>query len=286
MKIVISNNDNVRKMKNIFQHLHSFNDFIRINISHERFYIQGMDKAHILLFELNLKNTWFDEFNINSDEDHGLIINSKMLYKVLNVLEDKQDIIFMYDNGDNLTIKLKYKNSKLCKTFLIPLNNEEIALLEIPSVDYQCEFKIDTKTLSDIISNLEIFNDIMEIKCSEDLIVLSSNGIEGCMNVEISIDEIIEYAIEEEETITLKFSLLYFTKMCMFNKLNNAVSVNISGNYPLELKYNMDTIDNSNDPDDSDSDDSDDSDDSENSKGLDNKLKNYFRFCLAPKIDE
>ena len=175
------------------------------------------------------------------------------------------------DNADILNIKFKIKNTKFCKSFSIPLIDVDMEVMNVPSIEYQCEFKILSKILSDIMSNLEIFNDIMTFTCNEEFIKMESLGIDGTMNINIPIDDVNEYAIEEDEIIKSKFSLSYFNKICSFNKISDETMISISKNYPLEVKYNLDKSNNTEDS---------------NSDNGNDIIENYFRFCLAPKIDD
>ena len=55
-------------------------------------YTQGMDNSHACLFELNLNNDWFNEYEIGEDETYRIGINCELLFKILNCLGEEQNI--------------------------------------------------------------------------------------------------------------------------------------------------------------------------------------------------
>ena len=57
------------------------------------------------------------------------------------------------------------------------------------------------------------------------------------MNVEIEMDDVIEYAVDEDETISVEFSVNYFKKICGLQKFTNNVNLKFSNNYPMFVEY-------------------------------------------------
>ena len=62
MKIVIEDKEKIQKFVIIFRRLKEQVEFINIDFKMEGFYTQGMDSAHVALFELNLKKDWFHTY--------------------------------------------------------------------------------------------------------------------------------------------------------------------------------------------------------------------------------
>ena len=63
---------------------------------------------------------------------------------------------------------------------------------------------------------MSLFHDVINIKCDEENVVLTSSGESGKMSVRMNDDDIPMYAIEEDAEIQLAFSLAYFHKMFLF----------------------------------------------------------------------
>ena len=111
--------------------------------------------------------------------------------------------------------------------------------LLIPEVDYDVEFTMDAKKFGDLISELMVFGPNLNIRCTEDLLELNSNGDTGKLKVNIPIDSLNEFAISEGEQIDISYSLTHICKMCLSAKLGNEISVAISAEYPMALKYSL-----------------------------------------------
>ena len=74
---------------------------------------------------------------------------------------------------------------------------------------------------------MAIFGDKIKIKCNEEFIELSCKGDSGTMTTKIKEEDIIEYALEENEdgsfceTVELVYGLQYLNTFCMFSKRND-----------------------------------------------------------------
>ena len=62
------------------------------------------------------------------------------------------------------------------------------------------------------------------------------------MKVSIDIEDITSYAINENESMSISFSLTRLHNICMYNKLSKEVEVMLTNNYPMKITYplNMD----------------------------------------------
>jgi hypothetical protein len=78
----------------------------------------------------------------------------------------------------------------------------------------------------------------MEIQCSEEKIMLVSHSQDqGKMFVEIKIDDVEGFAIEEGCSLELSYSLAYLHNICLYNKLSKAVELKFSADYPMQIVY-------------------------------------------------
>ena len=121
----------------------------------------------------------------------------------------------------------------------MPLVEFDYDLMDIPVVDYDAEFSIASKKIYEITSQMSSFGDDINIKCTDEGIDLISNGVMGEMLVNIPIDDLSEYSINEGDDIDLNYSLVYIHKMCITNKLSNEIQFCISKEFPMKLKYDL-----------------------------------------------
>lgn len=224
----------------LFQLLKSATSFVTIIFLEDHAYIQGMDSSHVCLFDAKIYNNWFDKYEILEDDLKNICINSQILYSILTMSQEQDSVTFHYaGESDSLEIDLTNAKGEFNKYFKVPLIDMETDLLEIPSVEYDVDFSIKSKKMSELISQLATFGDVINIKCSEEKIDLVCKGDSGEMLVNIPIDDLSEFSISEGDVIDVSYSLNYINKMCITTKLTSEIEFSISGEMPLRIKYDL-----------------------------------------------
>lgn len=247
MKIAITNKEKIDMFIAMFQLLKSCTSAVTLRFDADKLYIQGMDKAHVCLFDINIQSNWFNKYDMGSGliEETELAVDCNCINAIISRIQDGNILELEYDgesNPDKLDINLindKDVKGDYNRYFRIPLLDLENELLDIPTVDYDAELTLSCKQLIDLTSQLIIFGDDLNIKCSEELLELSANGDMGEMKVNIDIDDLKEFAICEGEQINLAYSLNYVHKMCLTNKLVPNVELSFSATYPMRIKYDL-----------------------------------------------
>jgi hypothetical protein len=272
MKIVISNKDKKELFISIFHVLKNCSSLICCKFKQDLLHIQGMDKSHVCLFNLEIKNKWFDEYNINDQKQ--ICFDSNVFYSIISTKSDSQDLIIKMDNDNEDTVFIQFlstiskintdqescqdntdkkkktggkkKDTKVSneknefkKLFKMPLSEYDYEEMSIPVVDYDAEFSLSSKLVTDIFSQLSNFGTDIIMKCSEESIHLTTNSITGEMCVQIPIDDLTSYSIIEEEEVELIYSLIYVNKMCITNKISSEIDFSLSKESPMKISYNL-----------------------------------------------
>jgi proliferating cell nuclear antigen len=241
MKVTISNKNKKDLFVAIFQILKGCTSIVRVIFQKEKMYIQGMDKSHICLFEVNIQKKWFDEYNI--DEDSSVMcFDTNIFHLIISSKQESHNIVIHCYDSDNINIDLvsqEHTKGEFDRHFKIPLADFEYDEMNIPVVDYDAEFSISSKKICEITSQMLAFGTDLNIKCSEERIDLIADGIVGEMLVNIPIEDLNEYSIVEGDVIDLKYSLNYIAKMCLTNKLSSEVVFSISADYPMKINYDL-----------------------------------------------
>lgn len=257
MRIVINEHSKAAIFCTIFGNLKAFTESVSVYFTEEGLHVQSMDNGHVMLYDITLTKEWFDEFELDDDDDELLGINCNIMSRFLATRCDGHSItISTTDNPDKLKVSFNSSNPmEVDKEVDMSLMDCGSELMSIPSNEYQTDITMSTKILTNLVDELAIFDDNMRIECNEEQITLKTNGMDGDMKVKIPIDDLDEYATEEDETTDLSFSLGYLKKMCMFNKISSSVEIHLAKEWPMLLVY---------------------------------ELKNNSRmsFYLAPKIDD
>ena len=240
MEIIISNPVKAELFTSIFQNIKIFTDHISIVCKTTGFFFQAMDNARVCIIELEIPSAWFDTYSVPVDVVIG--INSNILFKILNAREKTQNIRIVYndDNNDTLFINFTSEDKRIFdKQFEMPLIFLEIDQMEIPAIDYITEFTVPSSVFSGLINQLKSFGSSLDIKCNEKHILLSSNSVEcGKMSVEMNIDDLSSFSINEGEELEISFSLSYLHNICSF-KISKEMEIKISDNYPLSIIYDL-----------------------------------------------
>jgi len=244
MNIAIKNSDKADKFAYIFQNMKLFTEQINVLFEEKRVYIQAMDTARVSIFEVEIDSTWFDTYTKTNNANICLGLNSTLFYKILNTRDKSQElnILFNTEDSDQLEIHFHSENKAIFdKYFVIPLMNIEEELLAIPENDTQAEISINSASFANIISQLKLFGDTIDISCSEDKILFCSNSSDsGKMTVEIKIDDIDAFSINDGENVNLSFSLAHLHNICTYHKICKDVEIKWINEYPMQIIYKID----------------------------------------------
>ena len=255
MKLSIENKSKLEMFVALFQLLKNWSSQLNLQFEPDQLYIQTMDKSHICLSNIVIKAAWFSEYFV--EEATSIAVDTGSFATMMNyaVKHNKVDIIF--NQADKLFINLlsasvsgatvsasgttssTASSTNFDHFFELPLMDAEQENLSIPTVDYDVEFSMDSKKFSDLISELMVFGPNLNIVCTEELLEFNSSGDTGKLKVNIPIDSLNEFAISEGEKLDISYSLTHIGKMCLSSKLGQEVSLGISAEYPMSLKYSL-----------------------------------------------
>jgi len=265
MEFVLTNKQKTNQFSHIFKNLKNISTDVEMHVKETGIYIQGMDPGHICLFELELKSYWFDEYNF--DKPLRLGIHCELMHKIINCKEEYQNIRLKTTCGEKLYVTLypREGQSGITKEFELSLIDIDSELLEVPNVDYDADIEIVSQDLANLITQLSVFGKDLNIKCGEN-IVFKGSGELGTMSAIMEEEQIIMYAVAEDTTVNLTYSMDYLVKFVSFSKLNSTAKMHFGKEYPMKLQYDLDFI-------------MDQEDEEE-------EVKNYIRFFLAPKIED
>lgn len=250
MNIAIHSFQKAEIFTTIFQHMKAMTEHINIIFEKDRLYFQSMDSSRVSIIELSIPSTWFDVYkHSDTDSDDSDEVGSKMigvrvsnLHKIL-AARDKLQIIqmsFSEDSPDTLYLNFTGETSAFDKRFEIPLIEIEMELLTIPAMEYQAEMFIPASYFASIVGQLKTFGDSMDIECSEEKIILNATSPEsGKMIVEIKIDDITSFAINEGDVINTSFALQYLHHICLYHKIAKDMELKLNANSPLRVEYDL-----------------------------------------------
>ena len=227
----------------LFQHIKFMTEHINIVFEKRRMYVQCMDNSHVAIMELTLPSEWFDRYDHQSAANITIGVNVGIFYRILSSREKTQQIHVMYscENTDSLAFHLTSDSkSEFDKHFEMPLIDIDTECMHIPEIDHQAELTLSSSQFAGIINQLKMFGDTLDILCSEDKIMLASHSHnQGKMFVEIDIEDLASFAIEEGGQMNLSFSLGYLHNILQYHKVAKEVSLGFSDSMPMLVRYTL-----------------------------------------------
>jgi proliferating cell nuclear antigen len=237
MQLCIENKTKLEIFVALFQLLKNWGSAITIYFESEKLYIQAMDNSHICLADIKITNKWFSTYECTSDIK--ISINSTQFAVLINYALKHNKLELKCDNdSDKLFINFSSKDT-FDHFFELNLIDIETENIEIPNVDYDVDFTIETKKFIDLLSELNTFGTELNIHCSENVFELSTIGDTTKLKINIPVNDLNEYAITENGNLDLSFSLNHVCKLCVSPKLTSEINVSISNNYPMSINYNL-----------------------------------------------
>lgn len=244
MEFTLSNLTKTDIFSGIFHQIKTFSENISIQFDNDGLYVQTMDHTRVAIMEIRLPKEWFDTYTIENGVPIVIGVNCGILFKILNARDKGQTVKMAYDSGATDTLSVYFSSEgkgTFDKSFEVPLIDLEIEFMQIPAIEYQAEFSLPAGTFAAIVNQLKMFGETMDITCSEERIALNAYSQDsGKMSVEIGVDDLTEFSINEGEEIDMSFSLNYLHNICLYNRLSKEIQVKICDQYPLFIRYSLD----------------------------------------------
>ena len=275
MKFGVSNKDKVAKFLAITKNIKHMVCDVNLGICEEGLYVQGMDSAHVGMFELKLEKDWFDIWKGPESFHYNMGINCEVFSMVMNCYTQGQyiELSFMENSTEELIIKFEGKGHD--KMFEVKLMDIDCELMEIPDVEYDADITMKSGEFNNLMSEAAIFGESIIISLGiDDNIYMETDG-SVVYKVRIKEDDIVEYALSEDVQIKHTYALKYCLLFSKFCKLNKNVKLHLKDETPLKVIYNLDHwLDISGNEEEMDE------------EGEEYKIKNYLTFYLAPKMGD
>lgn len=247
MRIHIKDNEKADLFVQCFQHIKTFTESVNIMFNETELYVQSMDHAMVMISEMKLPYTWFDEYILTDEVSVTLGVNTGLWSKVLSLREKSQTILLdTSGSDDHLLVKFtsseesNEKTKSFDKEFVIPLIDLESDLMQIPETEYQADITMTSSNLAGIITQLKQFGDTFHVFCNEnELKFFSESDVFGKMIANVSVDDVEEFAIGENCSVSTQFPLKQLHVVSLYQKVSKNVVVSLTENVPICVIYSL-----------------------------------------------
>ena len=242
MKLVIEDSKTAEQLNVLFTNLCWLSDYVTIHKEERGLHMQGMDSSHVCMFDIVLTPKWFTTYEEDDEDVEMISVPARIFNKVLSTYNKDQHIVIeISTNGDKLNMEFTGGKTSCDKYFEIPLVHLEQELMNIPQEESQADIVMTSKKLTDLVSQFEIFDQVLSFQMSEEKVLMKAEGTEGSMIAKLSLEDeqLIDYCIEEELELNVSFSLNYVKRMTGFSKVASEVTLGLSAERPMFMIYDL-----------------------------------------------
>jgi len=225
----------------VFQHIKLFTEHINILFQEDKMFVQGMDGSRVSIFEIYLPATWFDKYELTTGGDVTLGINVNIFSRILATRDKTQMMRLQFQaNDDKLYVDYVAVSAPNVydKHFEMPLMEIDNEMMLIPESESQAEFSVPSAKFAVLVDQLKLFGETIQFDCSEQQIQLSASSLDyGKMSVEIPIDDLTSFSINEGDELSLTYSLVHLHNICLYSKMAPEIMVSMSNNFPIKMVF-------------------------------------------------
>lgn len=225
------------KFIHVFSNMKGYTDTITLFFRENGLYSQGMDSAHISMYELYFNKDWFENYPDNLNMEMSL--NTNIFQHVLSVYNTDYSIVLDVSKSNVIGICFIPKTTIIsAKQFHIQLLSIDSETLEIPEQEYNVIANMDTKRMKSEIDELQLFGENMKFNCDENHIKLCVRNDVCSSETIISKESMNHYKVDE--SIHVQFQMKMLHTFMKFHKLSDNVTLFIGENIPMIIKYPQD----------------------------------------------
>jgi len=264
MKIVISDLKKAKQFSSVFQVLSNISNEVNLHFRENELYFQGMDMAHVCIFEMKIDAGWFSEYEVDASRVIG--INVRLVGKVLNCRGTNQHLALVFDSDKPDVLEFQFENGtkeETNKYLTIPLYEFDTELLDLTTDEYQADIRMNAAQFTNLVEQMVSFGELIVFECNEEFLELAGgDNSTGTIRVPIKIEDLAEYVIEEGGHLKISFAAKYIKSISQFSKVFKDIYLHVDTQKPMNFYYSF------------------------NEDVEADKTTNYLMFYLAPKMTD
>lgn len=263
MKLVISDLKKAKQFASVFRMLPNISNEVNLHFQENELYFQGMDQAHVCIYEMKIAADWFNEYDVSERKVIG--INVEMVGKVLNCRSANQHLAIVFNESKPDELEFQFTNGAKedpNKYFTIRLYSYDTEWLDLTTGEYQADIRMDASQFSGLVEQMVSFGALIMIECTEEMLEFAGGDTNtGTVRVPIKIEDLTEYMIEEAGHVKMSFAAKYVKNISLFSKVFKDIWLHVDIGKPMNFHYSF------------------------NEEDAD-ATTNYLKFYLAPKLSD
>uniref|UniRef100_A0A7C2ZCP6 DNA polymerase sliding clamp n=1 Tax=Ignisphaera aggregans TaxID=334771 RepID=A0A7C2ZCP6_9CREN len=228
-----------RLWRYVLKELSEFLETVALKLSPtEGLRLKAMDPSHVMLIDLTIPVTAFEEFKV--DQETTLILPLESVAKVLRRAKKDNKLVIESD-GTRLSLGLVSKGY-VQRTFVLPLLSGSYEEIPELSIEFEVQAKILGPSLATAISVLEEVGDIMKIKASKEGLSLISTSELSEVEIPLNVmsGTLIDYQPPtSSDEIVNTYSMEYISTVGTVSKLAETATILLGRDMPCEVVLDL-----------------------------------------------
>jgi len=224
-------------MVDIFKTLNEFIPEVTLDFTEEGLKISGIDASKVVLINVFLPKSYFDEYEVNGEEKVG--VNLEDLTDLLSGVTKNDSLALSGEGsgeGSTLTIEIE---GEYYRKFAIP--RLQVESVELPQTDLEFPFraKLITLTFTEIISGFEDLGaDAVRFKSNDGKLTLTaySDVVESTIELSTENGGLLEAEGSDAESV---YGLEYLANTTRLKRASGSMEIRFGTQLPLKLRYEM-----------------------------------------------
>lgn len=218
----------IKILSSVFDNIKQYSDTFKLQITNENLHIQSIDNANICIVDFVINKDYFNSFNI--DKTYNLDFDIIDITKIFKVIHKTRLVTFSIYDECNLKINIEPLDDSIKKIFKINSLSSNVDFLNLDSLIFNNNFIINSKQLSSIFNELNVFADDINI-------IINNLGLQFVVNNDNIKSKFYIENIKCEEEIESYFSLKYLAKFKLISLFDN-VNLKLDNDKPILLNIN------------------------------------------------
>lgn len=223
--------NNHKTLKSAFESIALIVDGIALEFDSEALRLRALDKAHITFITMDIKKTFFDEYEC--DKPERIFLDADEFLKTLKKCKTN-DILQLDIDDTGLLLTMK---GDAVRKFKIHFIDMEYDNPQPPMIDTPCNISIPSTLLETYIKDLKDYDEKLMFTVDENYFKITTEGQMGSAEVEYLHGENIL------EVVKSQFSIPKLLEILKASKFSNECKLGIGTDMPLILRLELVTGD-------------------------------------------
>ncbi|KAJ2056459.1 hypothetical protein GGH94_005914 [Coemansia aciculifera] len=249
-------------LKKIIEAVKELVDEANFDFSETGIRLQAMDKSHVALSFLHLREEGFSEYRCDRAQTLGIGLGS--LSKILKcAANDDQVQIKASDSAETLELAFESAGKDRVSEFKLKLMDIDTDSVDVPDMDYQATVSMSSQEFARIVRDLLSIGDTVSIDATKQGVRFSASGDDGKGSILLKHQKTVDdekntpanTTVQINEPVSHSLALKYLSNFAKAAPLADRVTINLIEDAPVMFEFKISDI-------------------------------GHIRFYLAPQIDE